>query len=184
MKPAVFLDRDGTLIESVHYLNKKEQVRILEGVPQALKALREAGYLLILVTNQAAIGKSKLSVDGLIEVQEHFDELLLNENVSIDAWYFCPEVRLGNDREAIEHPDRKPGPGMLLKAAKEYKIDLSQSWMVGDMVSDTLAGKNAGVLGTILVKTGLFDNEIAKHPSVDYVAVSFQDAKDIILQSN
>ena len=183
MKAAVFLDRDGTLIESVHYLNKKEQLKILDGVPLALNELQNAGYLLILVTNQAAIGKGLLTVNGLAEIQQYFEDILSIHNVRIDAWYFCPEIRLSSDREVIEHPDRKPGPGMLLKASEDFNIDLSRSWMVGDMISDTLAGKNAGVKGNILVKTGLFDHEILSHPSVDYVANSMQEVKDIILNS-
>jgi histidinol-phosphate phosphatase family protein len=181
MKPAIFLDRDGTLIESVHYLNKKEQVKLLPGVSLALKDLQDAGYLLILVTNQAAIGKGLLTVEGLYEIQEHIDTLMATDNVKIDDWYFCPEVGRSNNREVIEHQDRKPGPGMLREAAINNNIDLGNSWMVGDMLSDTLAGRNAGVMKTILLESAFHDPKDIAHFSVDYVAQSMPEVRDIVL---
>lgn len=180
MKPAVFLDRDGTLIKSVHYLNKKEQVELIPGVADTLQQLHEAGFALIIVTNQAAIGKGLLSVEGLHEIQAHFDALLAAEGAAIDAWYFCDKLRTAEDREAVDHPDRKPGPGMLLRAAQEHHLDLSQSWMVGDMVSDTLAGRNAHVKATVLVKTGLHEESTLQHPSVDYVIDTIADLAPLI----
>lgn len=181
MKPAVFLDRDGTLIKSVHYLNKKEQVELIPGAVDTLKRLHQAGYALIIVTNQAAIGKGLLTVEGLYEIQAYFDELLAAEGTAIDAWYFCDKLRTTEDREAVDDPFRKPGPGMLLQAAEEHQLDVSQSWMVGDMVSDTLAGRNAEVKATVLVKTGLHEEATLKHHSVDHVIESISDLADLIL---
>lgn len=179
LRPAVFFDRDGTLIESVHYLNRRDQVRLLPGAAQTLARLSALGYLNILVTNQAAIGKGLLSVDGLRDIQAEFDRQLADQGAKIDAWYFSPHTKKGDDREAVEHFDRKPGPGMLLRAAVEHQVLLPKSWMVGDMVSDTLAGRNAGCR-TVLVRTGLADYGLEKHPSVDRVVDSIRDLPVLI----
>lgn len=180
-KPAVFLDRDGTIIRSVHYLNRPEQVELIEGAAGVLKRLEKAGYLRILVTNQAAIGKGLLDEPGLECIQAELDRQLRAQGSSLDGWYYCPQVRLSDNLETIDHPDRKPGPGMLQRAAIEKKISLSASWMIGDMLSDTLAGRNAGCKATILVQTGLADDISTHHPSVDYVVSSIADIDRIIL---
>lgn len=168
MQPAVFFDRDGTIIEQVHYLNQVEQVRLLPGAAQTIDALRKLGFKIIVVTNQAVIGKGLLTVEGLHDIQAEFDRQLQAEGTFVDAWYYCPEVRTAPDRVSVDHPDRKPGPGMLLQAAREHNLDLSESWMVGDMLSDTLAGRNAGCRSTILVQTGLADPDDKDHSSVDH----------------
>ena len=162
---AVFFDRDGTLIESVHYLNRPEQVRLIDGAANVLRECQQLGYLNVIVTNQAAIGKGLLTPEGLVEIQAELERQLADSNARIDAWYYCPLVRTVSSREVVEHPDRKPGPGMLLRAAREHAIDLRRSFMVGDMISDTLAGWNAGCAANILVGG---ESELASHPSVDY----------------
>ena len=183
MKAALFLDRDGTIIESVHYLNCKEQVVVLPKVVRALRELQSLGFLLIIVTNQAAIKKGLLSLEGLEEIQNHLSFILEKEGVKIDDWYFSPEAMIGKDREVVEFRNRKPGPGMLLDAAEEHNIDLSKSWMIGDMLSDTLAGRNAKVGSTILLTTGLSSDENTSHYSVDFIARTMLEAKEIILNS-
>lgn len=181
-RPAVFFDRDGTLIEEVHYLNRTSQVRLIDGVAEVLNALQAAGYLRILVTNQAAIGKGLLTVEGLHDIQARFDELLNQQGASLDGWYFCPQVRQSAGEEAIDHPDRKPAPGMLLKAADDFDIELSSSWMIGDRLSDALAGKNAGCRGSILIETGHFREEFRHHPAVNHVVPDLSGVTPIILQ--
>ena len=181
-RPAVFFDRDGTLIEEVHYLNRTDQVRLVDGVAVMLNELKDAGYCRIIVTNQAAIGKGLLTVDGLYEIQARLDELLKLQDATIDGWYFCPEVRQSDGEETIDHPDRKPAPGMLLKAAQDFDIDLSKSWMVGDRLSDALAGKNAGCRGSILVEDGHFKEEYREHPAVHHVVSNIREITPIILQ--
>ncbi|MDH3631197.1 MAG: HAD-IIIA family hydrolase [Gammaproteobacteria bacterium] len=183
MKPAVFFDRDGTLIKAVHYLNDPDQVTLMNGVGQVLTELEQAGYLRIIVTNQAAIGKGLLTVDGLHRVQQRLDDLLAIEDATIDGWYFCPEVRVAADDETIDFPDRKPGPGMLLQAAGDFDISLADSWMVGDRLSDALAGKNAGCRGSIVITPRPFDKELLSHPSVDFVVASLDHINEIILRS-
>jgi D-glycero-D-manno-heptose 1,7-bisphosphate phosphatase len=150
----VFLDRDGTIIEDVHYLNRPEQIRLLPGSASALCRLREAGYACVMVTNQSAIGRGLLTEEGLWDIHDELNRQLAANGAALDASYHCSILPSSKDKTVIEHPDRKPGPGMLLRAARELTLDLPRSWMVGDMTSDALAGQNAGCRGSILVRTG------------------------------
>lgn len=184
MTPAVFLDRDGTVIEQVHYLNKVEQVSLIPGAAQSIIEFRNMGFKVVIVTNQAAIGKGLLTVDGLHEIQVEFDRQLKAEGTFVDAWYFCAELRTAPDRVTVDHPDRKPGPGMLLRAAKEHDIDVSKSWMVGDMLSDTLAGRNANCKSTVLVSSGLAGEDDRHHPSVDYTVNNITAVPELIRKAH
>jgi D-glycero-D-manno-heptose 1,7-bisphosphate phosphatase len=154
MRPAVFLDRDGTIIEAVHYLSDPAQVRLIDGAAEAIRALRGAGYACVVVTNQSAIGRGLLSVERLFEIHQEMRRQLAERGAELDGLYFCPVVPTSEDRVTIDHPDRKPGPGMVLKAAAELGLDLPRSWMIGDMMSDVLTGRNAGCRGSILVGAG------------------------------
>ncbi len=153
-RPAVFLDRDGTVIEHVHYLSDPAAVRPIPGAAEALRGLQGEGYALVVVTNQSAIGRGLLSVEQLERVNAEMDRRFALEGVAFDGLYYCPEVPTGDDPTAITHPDRKPAPGMLLRAAADLEVDLAASWMVGDMISDVLAGINAGCRRSIMVRTG------------------------------
>ena len=184
MKPAVFFDRDGTLIESVHYLTDPDRVELIEGVPDVLRQLEAAGYLRIIVTNQAAIGKGLLTAERLFEIQQRLDYLLAVEGASIDGWYYCPEVRISEDDESIDFPDRKPGPGMLLKARREFGISLEHSWMIGDRLSDALAGKNAGCKGSIIIAQESSAAKFISHSAVSFVVPSISDITEIIFGFN
>jgi len=143
--PAVFFDRDGTLMEEAHYCGEPERVRIFSGVPSALRKLKAAGFRTFIVTNQSGIAR------GLItEAQYHAVQHELFSQIGaglIDATYFCPD--------APETPStrRKPLPGMLLEAAADHAIDLARSYMIGDKASDIECGRRAGTR-TILVLTG------------------------------
>ena len=152
-RPAVFLDRDGTLIEHVHYLSDPALVRLLPGAAEALKRLRRAGFARVLVTNQSAIGRGMLTEERLDQIHTEMNRQLAACGATIDAIYYCPDAPAGDDRTVVENPDRKPGPGMLLRAAADLKLDLGASWMVGDLISDVLAGLNAGCR-SILVESG------------------------------
>lgn|GEM_PF-314078 len=153
-RPAVFLDRDGTLIEQVHYLSDPKAVRVLPGIALALRRLREAGFANVVVTNQSAVGRGMFPEERLHVIHEEMNRQLAEEGAAIDAIYYCTHAPSVEDRTAIEHPDRKPAPGMLLRAAADLDLDLSASWMVGDMISDVLTGINAGCRGSVLVRTG------------------------------
>lgn len=154
MRRAVFLDRDGTLIALVHHLTKASDVQLLPGAGQAVFALRERGYACVLVTNQSVIGRGLLTVTGLEEIHQELLRQLSAHRTALDGIYYCPVAPTVSDPRTIEHPDRKPGPGMLLRAARELGLQIGQSWMVGDSLSDLLAGRNAGCAGSVLVKSG------------------------------
>jgi histidinol-phosphate phosphatase family protein len=154
-RPAVFLDRDGTLIEHVHYLRDPSEVRLLPGAARALRGLSRAGFSCVLVTNQSAVGRGMMTPGDLDRVHGELARQLEAEGVRLDAIESCPAVPAGPDRTVVEQFDRKPGPGMLVRAAGRLGLDLNESWMVGDAISDVLAGINAGCRGNILVRTGL-----------------------------
>ncbi len=143
-RPAVFLDRDGTLIKHVHYLADPAQVELLPGAAEALKKLRAAGFRCVLVTNQSAIGRGLITEARLHEIHAAMSRQLAEQGTSLDGIYFCPDAPAGDDRTVVENQKRKPGPGMLLEAAADLGLELAESWMVGDYISDVLAGLNAG----------------------------------------
>lgn len=153
MKRAAFLDRDGTIIELVHHLNDPADVALIPGAAAAIGRLRAAGWAVVVVTNQSVIGRGKLTVEGLAEVHAEMNRQLAAEGAAVDGIYFCPLAPGVKDSTVIEDPMRKPGPGMLQQAATEMGLDLAASWMVGDTVSDVLAGRNAGTR-SLLVHTG------------------------------
>jgi D-glycero-D-manno-heptose 1,7-bisphosphate phosphatase len=144
-QPAIFLDRDGTLMEEVGYCADPAQVRVFDGVPEGLQELRSAGYLLIVVTNQSGIGRGYFTEAQYRAVQTEFERQILPAH--LDAVYFCP------DTPNVPSTCRKPAPGMLLQAAREHSIDLTASYMIGDKTIDIECGRAAGCR-TILVLTG------------------------------
>ena len=181
-RPAVFLDRDGTIIKHVHYLSDPEQVLLLPGAPEALRRLHDSGFACVVVTNQSGIGRGMYTLDRLAAVHDEMVRLLAAEGVILDGIYFCPEAPGSDDPTLVDHPDRKPGPGMLHKAAADLSLDLAASWMVGDMISDALAGNNAGCLGSLLIRTGKPLPEPSAYPAVPYqTADDLLAAADLIL---
>jgi D-glycero-D-manno-heptose 1,7-bisphosphate phosphatase len=148
------LDRDGTVIKHLHHLIQPADVALIPGAAAAIARLREAGFLCVIVTNQSVVGRRMIDLAGLGRVHERLHELLAEEGTALDGLYFCTELPRGQDQTRIEHPDRKPGPGMLLRAAEELGLDLAASWMIGDSLSDVCAGKYAGCRESLLVLTG------------------------------
>jgi histidinol-phosphate phosphatase family protein len=178
---AVFLDRDGTLIEHVPYLSDPALVRLLPGVAEALKRLRRAGFALVLVTNQSAIGRGLLTPERLHEIHGELSRQLAAAGATIDRIYYCPDAPAGEDRTVVEKSDRKPGPGMLLRAAGDLSLELSACWMVGDLISDVLAGLNAGCR-SILVRSGQTSpDEAGLFASQALVAADLGAAAELIL---
>lgn len=152
--PAVFLDRDGTINVDKHYLHKIDDFDFIPGVPQAIKKLKESGYLVIVVTNQSGVARGYFDLEDVTRLHEHIQKELTNEGASIDAFYLCPhhpEQGVGKFRKECDC--RKGRPGLLLQASTDLGIDLQRSFMVGDKVADVEAGENAGCQ-TILVLTG------------------------------
>ena len=148
MNRAVFLDRDGTLIEEKEYLSRPEQVVIFPGVPQALARLQAAGFKLIIVTNQAGIGRGYFTEADMHLVHQHLQIELSKAGVAFDKIYFAPEAP---NQPAV---GRKPLPKFLFDARDELGLDLKRSYMIGDKLLDLECGWNAGVAQSILVRTG------------------------------
>ena len=174
---AAFLDRDGTLIELVHHLTDPADVQLIKGAGEAVKRLRAAGWQVIIITNQSVIGHGKLTEEGLGEVHAEMNRQLAAHDTQVDAIYFCPLAPTQKDQRVIEDPMRKPGPGMLQQAACDHKLDLETSWMVGDTLSDMLAGKNAGCR-SLLVRTG-YGPKVTS--DFDAEAPTLAEAADLIL---
>ena len=119
-RPAIFLDRDGTLIEHVHYLTDPTHVRLIPGVAQALVRLRRGGFALVVVTNQSAIGRGMLTEETLGKIHLELSRQLAACGATIDGIYHCPDVPAVIDRTVVENSDRKPGPGMLLRGPPSF----------------------------------------------------------------
>lgn len=169
---AVFLDRDGTLNVDHGYVHRFDDWEWTPGAIAALTRLKAAGYLLIVVTNQSGIARNYYSVGDMEALHNRVNEILTGAGAAIDAFYFCPH-----------HPDfstecdcRKPLPGMLLTAAREWSIDTASSWMVGDSERDVEAGLAAGCRAILL--TGERKN------SMPFSARTLDDAADIILDND
>lgn len=160
---AIFLDRDGTINKYVGFLRDIDQFELLPGATEAIRKINASGYLAIVVTNQPVIARGEVTFDQLQEIHNKMETLLGQEGAYIDGIYFCPHhPDKGFEGEVpelkIDCDCRKPKPGMLLKAAEDFNIDLSQSWMVGDGKNDIEAGKNAGC-HTALIGTEDFGQE-------------------------
>ena len=146
---AVFLDRDGTINKYVGFLRDIDEFELLDGVADAIKKINASGYLAIVVTNQPVIARGEVSFEELERIHNKMETLLGKEGAYLDAIYFCPHhPHKGYEGERPELKFdcncRKPKPGMLLKAAQDFNIDLAQSWMIGDGENDIRAGQNAG----------------------------------------
>lgn len=180
MKPAAFLDRDGTIIELVHHLTDPVDVQLIPGAGATIARLNAAGIAVVIVTNQSVIGRGRLTEAGLAKVHDEMNQQLALLGASIDAIYHCPLAPTVKDPRVIEDPNRKPGPGMLLQAVRDLDLDLSRSVMVGDTLSDMLAGRNAGVAATALVRTGYGDQVPLPDPAIDHVLDDMAKAGQII----
>src|SRR5262245_41967130 len=153
MYPAVFLDRDNTLIDDMGYSADPERVRLKPGAAECVQRLRRAGYYVIVVTNQSGVARGYFSEEQLAAAHKSIQELLLAHSTGVDAVYYCPFLDGSDAIVAAYRRDselRKPKPGMLLQAADELKVDLKTSWMIGDAARDVDAGRAAGCK-TILV---------------------------------
>jgi D-glycero-D-manno-heptose 1,7-bisphosphate phosphatase len=148
MNQAVFLDRDGTIIEERNYLSRPEDVVIFPGVPAALKRLCAAGFKLFIVSNQSGIGRGYFTMADAERVNQHLLRELARHEVSFKKVYIAPEA------PDMPSRGRKPSPQFLFDAREEFGVDLAQSFMVGDKLIDLQCGWNAGLKQCILVRTG------------------------------
>jgi D-glycero-D-manno-heptose 1,7-bisphosphate phosphatase len=171
-RPAIFLDRDGTLMTDVAYCGDPARVEVFPGAPVALRRLKAAGYALILITNQSGIGRGYFSEADYSRVHNEFLRQL--GAGLLDAAYHCA------DAPAAASERRKPGAGMVFEAAAEHGLDLGRSYLVGDSPVDLACGRRAGLAGVVLVRTGN-DSAAAERTQPDFLADDFPAAADWIL---
>jgi D-glycero-D-manno-heptose 1,7-bisphosphate phosphatase len=172
LSAAVFVDRDGTIIEDADYCSDPSQVNIFPGVPEALQRLKSKGFKVIIITNQSGIGRGFFTVEQYRAVEAEVLRQL--GDGSIDATYFCPDV-------PGQHSScRKPSPGMILQATREHQIDLARSFFIGDKEIDVECGRNAGVR-TIRVQTG--PQRDTAGSAADWTAEDLRAAAEIILNA-
>lgn len=171
LRPAVFLDRDGTINVEVNYLGDPAGFQLLPGVTAAIRRLNQAGLPVIVVTNQSGIGRGYYSLDAMTAVHQRMAAELAAAGAHVDALYFCPH------RPEDGCSCRKPAPGLLIHAAAELDIDLARSVMIGDKFSDLMAGQAVGCC-TVLVLTGHGANEwaLGDHLEPDHVAADLFSA--------
>lgn len=146
---ALFLDRDGTIIEECGYLNDPERVRLLPGAGTALKALTTEGWQLVVISNQSGVGRGLITPEQMVAVQDRFLEVMNGQGIPVTGSYLC----VHSPEENCEC--RKPSPFFLKQAGGAYGIDLSASWMIGDREGDILCGQNAGC-STIWLRNDMF----------------------------
>ena len=181
MSTAVFLDKDGTLIEDVPYNVDPERIQLTLSAAEGLQLLYAAGHRLIVITNQSGVARGYFPESALVAVEERVRQLLADFGIPLAGFYYCPH-----------HPDgvvpgfakdcscRKPQPGLLLSAAEHHSIDLAQSWFVGDILNDVEAGRRAGC------KTVLIDNgnetewQLSPQRSPHYIVTNLAEAAKVI----
>jgi D-glycero-D-manno-heptose 1,7-bisphosphate phosphatase len=165
LSPAVFLDRDGTIIRDTHYINDPAKVELLPEVPAALHRLKGAGFRIVVITNQSGVARGIVTHEQYDAVQARMMELAGPD--TIDATYMCPDFG----------PRRKPSPEMILEAARDLGLDPARSHMIGDKASDVFCGKNAGTK-TIFIRTG---QALDASCEPDFIAANMAEAAEWIL---
>jgi histidinol-phosphate phosphatase family protein len=178
-RAVVFLDRDGTINREVHHLSDPDQLELLPGAAEGMRALCSAGFKLVVVSNQSPIGRGMFTEDRLREINARLAEMLEAEGIGIAGWYWCPHAPWEGCT------CRKPAPGMFWKARDEMGVILEESWMIGDRLADLNAGRQVGAR-TILVATGYGESEYAlpeRAACVDYFVPTLREAADVILRS-
>ena len=172
MRPAAFLDRDGTVLEEAGYLDRLERLVFFPFAIDAIRLLNRAGYAVVVITNQSGVGRGMYREEFVLEAHQVVDERVKAGGGRIDGYYYCPHHPTAEiERYRRDCDCRKPGAGMLRQAAKELDLDLSRSFAIGDKWSDVGAGRNAGAR-SILVRTGYGrSSELAPRPGLAADAV-------------
>ena len=188
-RPVFFLDRDGTINEEVNYLHRPEDLKILPGAAEAISRFNQAGFLVIVITNQAGIGRGYYTQQDMENLNEYMNQVLAEQDAHIDGFYFCPhhpEHGIGEYKKDCDC--RKPGIGMFRQAEQDFSIEKAHSYMIGDKLIDTQAGHNYGV-SSILVGTGygkeLFETQCQgrrRTTDYEYYAENLMEAADWIFK--
>lgn len=185
-RQAIFFDRDGTLIELVHYLRRVEQIRLLPGAVDAMRGARAAGFRVVVATNQSAVARGLLSETELTVVHQYLANQLFEFGVLVDRFYYCPHHPTEGQGEYLKECGcRKPKPGLLQLAARELGLDLTECGLIGDMLSDIEAGCQVGCR-SVLVRTGYGESEATRLDSAeyrpDYIADGVAEAVQWLIQ--
>jgi D-glycero-D-manno-heptose 1,7-bisphosphate phosphatase len=162
---AVFVDRDGTMIEDVGYLDRLERLKLFPYTIDAIRLLNRAGYKVVVVTSQNGVAQGMLTEEFLAEAHAHLSQLCEAAGAKIEGYYYCPHsTHAAVERYRTECDCRKPKPGMILAAARDHALDLAHSFVVGDRWRDIEMGLNAGTKA-LLVETGYGRTEAARRPA-------------------
>jgi D-glycero-D-manno-heptose 1,7-bisphosphate phosphatase len=182
---AVFLERDGTMINDVGYLGRLDEVRWFPWAVDAIRIFKRAGYLVCVVTNQGGIGLGLFDESTVRAIHASMDAHLTAAGTAVDGWYFCPHhPRAVHEALRVECECRKPAPGLIRAAEREHGIDLQRSFIIGDKRSDMQLAAAIGMTG-ILVRTGYGEGEMIRHrgqvPGASRVCANLMEAASIVL---
>ncbi len=180
MSKVVFLDRDGTINEEVNYLHRPEELKFLDGVPEAIKLLKDNGFKIIVVTNQAGVARGYYTCKDVEDLHSFMNEELEKTGTGIDAFYYCPHHPTeGTGEYRVKCDCRKPGTGLFKRAEEDFDVDKAHSYMIGDNIIDIEAGVNYGV-PSILVGTG-YGKKFKEEAPYDFYAETLMDAAGYII---
>ncbi|MDP8955529.1 MAG: HAD family hydrolase [Actinomycetota bacterium] len=186
MRPgAVFLDKDGTLVENLPYNADPAKMRLSPGAAEGIRLIHQAGLRLFVVSNQSGVARGHFPEEALAGVEARLRELMADAGARLAGFYYCPHHAEGRvAKYSVACDCRKPGPGMVLNAARDHAIDLSKSWLVGDILDDVEAGRRAGCR-TILVDNGHETEwKTGDDRTPDHTAPDLAEAARIILSAS
>ena len=185
MNQAIFLDKDGTLIEDVPNNVDVEKIKLTPGAIEGLQLLSKAGYKLIVITNQSGVARGYFPESALFGVEKKLRQLLREEGIPLAGFYYCPHRPDGLIMEfAIACECRKPAPGLLLRAASEHHIDLLNSWFVGDILNDVEAGRRAGCKTILLDNGNETEWQLSAQRTPHYIVTDLVKAAQQILSAS
>jgi D-glycero-D-manno-heptose 1,7-bisphosphate phosphatase len=179
---AIFIDKDGTLIPDIPYNITPHLITLKPEAVTGLQALKKQGYLLIVISNQSGVARGYFKEEDLKGVQQKIVVLLNEHHIVLDGFYYCPHYpNAAIEKYAVACDCRKPQPGMLLKAAADFNIDLTQSWMIGDILNDIEAGNKAGCHTVLVDNGGETEWIINESRTPTYIVNTINDAAEKIL---
>lgn len=183
-QPAVFLDKDGTLIENVPYNINPDLIRLTPGVAEALPILHAAGYRLMVISNQSGVARGYFPEAALRAVETRLRDLLAQLGVPLSGFYYCPHHPDGSiPAYAVACSCRKPAPGLLRRAAMEQNLDLARSWFVGDILDDVEAGRGAGCRTILLANGNETEWQLSAQRLPHFVVTHFGQIAGIVMRA-